>query len=104
MHAFYHLFNQQDVTQMKWLRDQRKEFAAFFNDNANSPPSYAKWKEMFGIGLVTFALLIKHFGWTPMYQFMSDYEKDIQAKASNLPKNNLDKIDQWVIRYSKIVE
>ena len=26
---------------------------------------------------MNFAQLIKHFGWQPMYRFMSDYENDM---------------------------
>lgn len=37
-----------------------------------------------------------------MYKFMFDYENDIETRK-NLPKTNQDKIDQWVIRYSKIL-
>ena len=54
------------------------------------------------MALVTFAQLIKHFGWQSMYKFMSDYEVDIKNKR-NLPKSNQAKIDQWILRYSRIV-
>lgn len=37
-----------------------------------------------------------------MYQFMRDYERDIQH-GTNMPHDNQDKIDQWVLRYSKII-
>ena len=37
-----------------------------------------------------------------MRQFMKEYEKDIE-RNENLPNSNQEKIDQWVIRYSKIV-
>ena len=54
------------------------------------------------MALMTFAQLIKHFGWDSIRQFMKEYEKDIE-RHTNLPQSNQDKIDQWVIRYSKIV-
>jgi hypothetical protein len=54
------------------------------------------------MALMTFAQLIKHFGWKSMRQFLKEYEKDIETK-NHLPKSNQEKIDQWVIRYSKIV-
>ena len=38
-----------------------------------------------------------------MYRFMSDYENDRQNDKNTLPKTNQDKIDQWVIRYSRII-
>ena len=53
---------------------------------------------------MTFAQLIKYFGWEPMYKFMADYENDIKNNSNNLPKNNQEKIDQWVIRYSHILQ
>ena len=54
------------------------------------------------MALMTFAQLIKHFGWDSMRQFMKEYEEDIE-RNENLPNSNQEKIDQWVIRYSKIV-
>ena len=54
------------------------------------------------MALMAFAQLIKHFGWDSMKTFMKNYEHDITNKV-NLPQNNQDKIDQWVIRYSEIV-
>jgi len=57
----------------------------------------------YGMALCTFAQLIKHFGWDSMRLFMKNYEKDINDDDSSLPKSNQDKIDQWVIRFSKIV-
>ena len=39
-----------------------------------------------------------------MYRFMSDYENDMKNNREALPKSNQDKIDHWVIRYSKIIE
>jgi hypothetical protein len=38
-----------------------------------------------------------------MYCFMSEYENDRKNEKNNLPKTNQDKIDQWVIRFSKII-
>jgi hypothetical protein len=55
------------------------------------------------MALCTFAQLIKHFGWDSMRTFMKNYEIDINRHDASLPKSNQDKIDQWVIRYSKIV-
>ena len=60
------------------------------------------FKDSHGMALMTFAQLIKHFGWNSMQTFMKNYEIDIES-GKNLPKNNQEKIDQWVIRYSKIV-
>ncbi len=68
-------------------------------------PTYEDWKNNCHMGIMTFAQLIKHFGWEPMYKFLSDYENDIDNRIkSKLPKNNQEKIDQWVLRYSRIIE
>ena len=45
---------------------------------------------------------IQRFGWQSLQTFFSKYEIDIANKV-NLPKNAQDKIDQWAIRFSRIV-
>ncbi len=54
-----------------------------------------------GVALGTFIQLVRHFGWNSMYKILADYEQDIKNNI-NLPQNNQEKIDQSVIRYSKI--
>ena len=98
MHAFHFLIGK-EVPKIKWLFDQRANFKKFFSKQ----PTYDDWQNDFGMALATFAQLIKHFGWKPMYEFMKEYENDIKNKA-NLPQNNQDKIDQWVLRYSRILK
>jgi hypothetical protein len=89
------------VWQQEWLTNQRNTWSSFFQNS----PNYEKWTngQNPGMTLMAFALLIKNFGWDPMYKFMSDYESDLN-KRYNMPKNNQEKIDQWVIRYSKILQ
>ena len=90
-----------NVWQQEWLTNQRNDWSKFFLNS----PNYEKWTngQNPGMTLMTFALLIKNFGWEPMYKFMSAYESDLN-NGYNLPKNNQEKIDQWVIRYSKILQ
>ncbi len=89
------------VTKQKWLLDQEKTLSDYFSNN----PTYEKWKNSFGPALFTFAQLIKHFGWEPMYEFMRNYENDMhENNTSQLPRNNQQKLDQWVIRYSKAIQ
>ena len=45
----------------------------------------------------------QHFGWASLQTFFTNYEKDIANNAVTLPKTQQDKIDQWTIRYSRIV-
>ena len=98
MHAMMRMLNL-DLTEIKWLRDQASSFADYFR----TTPNYSDWQNNFGLALVTFAQLIKHFGWQPMYTFMKNYEIDIANEAATLPVTNQDKIDQWVVRYSQII-
>ncbi len=39
-----------------------------------------------------------------MYRFLAEYEHDLKTDKSKVPKNNQQKIDQWVIRYSNIIQ
>lgn len=97
MHAMKFVIGK-DVINQSWLLGQKNGFKKFFENQ----PTYDNWKGNCGMALMTFAQLVKHFGWEPMHQFMADYEKDIKARK-DLPKNNQEKIDQWVTRYSKII-
>lgn len=97
LHATHMLIGH-EVTRAKWLFDQRGNYDKYFSKQ----PNYNDWQNDFFMALITFAQMIKHFGWKPMYKFMKDYEYDIE-KRLNLPENNQDKIDQWVLRYSRIV-
>jgi hypothetical protein len=45
----------------------------------------------------------QRFGWASLQIFFTNYEKDIANNANTLPKTQQDKIDQWTIRYSRIV-
>lgn len=98
MHAYTYVLGKK-LNQIDWLKDQKDEIDLYFSKSTDS--TYDEWKDAFGLALYTFALLIKKFGWASMYEFLHDYEKDID-NGTNLPKNNQQKLDQWVIRYSKI--
>ena len=45
----------------------------------------------------------QRFGWESFKTFFTNYEKDIANNAATLPKTKQEKIDQWTIRYSRIV-
>lgn len=102
LHAFYTMLGQ-DVTEVKWLRGEQKQIAQYFQNG--SKQSYDLWQEKCGVGLYTFALLIKHFGWQALYTFLDSYEDKTYDSNEDWahPTNNQEKIDQWVIRYSKII-
>ena len=102
MHVVYKMSGGTPVYKQQWLMDQAGKFEKFFADQ----PTYERWQGNYGMKLVTFASLIKHFGWPAMKTFLKNYERDINnPNARNmLPVTNQDKIDQWVIRYSRIVQ
>lgn len=97
LHATYKIIGQHILDQ-KWPRDQMKCFKTYFSKQ----PSFDDFKNNCQMGLMLFVQLIKHFGWESMYKFMKNYELDIE-QGINLPQTNQDKIDQWVLRYSRIV-
>lgn len=88
-----------NIIDQSWPRDRISTFPTYFSKK----PSYEDWKNDCGMALMTFVQLIKHFGWQAMHKFMKEYEQDIKHNPGKLPKSNQDKIDQWVLRYSKIV-
>ena len=98
MHA-YQFVCKIELLNQNWPREQMKDFKAYFSKQ----PTYEDWKNNVGMALMTFAQLIKHFGWETMHKFMLSYEEDRKSNPHLLPGSNQDKIDQWVIRYSKIV-
>jgi len=102
MHVYHHLFEQK-LHDIRWLRQNIKEISEYLDSINKANISYKKWQTKYGVGLYTFALLIKRFGWASMYKFLRDYEEDINNNHESLPVTNTDKIDQWVIRYSNIV-
>jgi hypothetical protein len=99
MHAFEFVV-EKPILRQRWPLGQVQELRRHFKDG--KIPTYKEWSNNPGFALMVFLQLIKHFDWASMRKFMSDYEQDIKEKR-NLPKTNQDKIDQFVIRYSKIV-
>lgn len=52
---------------------------------------------------LTFYLLLAHeLGWEPFHRVFASYEADAKHNPSALPRNkNQEKIDQWLVRFSK---
>ena len=88
------------ILKQEFVMDRKNTFSSYFSKT----PNYEDWENDCCMALMTFAQLILHFGWDPMYRFMSDYENDMKNNKEALPESNQDKIDQWVIRYSKIIQ
>jgi hypothetical protein len=98
MHATKFVIGQ-DIINQAWPLGVKGSFKNYFA----KVPNYDDWKADCCMALMTFAQLIKHFGWESMRKFMKDYEQDKTNNHAALPKNNQEKIDQWVLRYSRIV-
>jgi hypothetical protein len=94
-----HFVLKKNILEQKWPRGHIGSFKTFFGKK----PSFDEWSRDLGMALMTFIQLIKHFGWQSMYRFMAEYEQDIKNNSLDLPKTNQQKIDQWVLRYSRIV-
>ncbi|CAF1006076.1 unnamed protein product [Brachionus calyciflorus] len=97
LHAGHIVLNR-NILEQKWPNDVKPYFETYFARQ----PTYDDFKNECGMALMMFIQLIKHFGWESMYEFMKTYEDDIKNN-SNLPQSEQDKINQWVLRYSKIV-
>ncbi|CAH1240427.1 TCAF1 [Branchiostoma lanceolatum] len=76
-----------------WLRNQWKDIHQYLKK-----PCYNAWKENPGVGLGVYAQLAHHFGWEPYKKVFREYERDVHP-----PSDNQDKIDRWVIRFSRTV-
>lgn len=98
LHAFCDLMNR-PLEEIKWLDWKSRKLTGYLN----KPPTYEDWKQNAQYALYLFVLLIKAFGWQAMYRFMREYEEDIAKNVTCLPKSDADKIDQWVVRFSRIV-
>jgi hypothetical protein len=97
MHAFEFVVGKKIIEQT-WPRNHMRDFKKYFSKK----PTYESWKSSYGMALMTFAQLIRHFGWESMHKFMHEYEEDIKNDR-DLPESNQEKLDQWVVRYSRIV-
>ena len=97
MHA-YDAILRKSVNDITWLEDQKTSLKKYFA----CEPTYDDWQRECCVAVFLFAQLIKNFGWDSMKQFMKEYEESI-SKGTHLPQSNQDKIDQWILRYSKII-
>ncbi len=80
-----------------WLKGQVVSAKKYLEEGSD----FSKWKRSPGIALVSYAQLQKSFGWKPITQVFSDYEA---LPASDRPKGNQKKMDEWVRRISFATE
>ena len=76
----------------KWYEEARAHIAggAPFDD----------WKSKPFLALTMYEQMIREFGWEPFKTIFADYQK---MPASQKPKTDLERRDQWMIRFSKQV-
>lgn len=97
LHAMQFIIGKK-LTEIEWLKNPN------LSDYFDKTPTETDWQNDPKVALFMFVIMIAEFGWKPMQTFMKNYEKDISAGLSSLPRNDQEKIDQWVIRYSKLVD
>lgn len=73
-----------------------KKMAKYFAGGAR----YEEWKADPFLALETFVLLQKAFGWDAFKTFFAEYHN---LPRDERPRNDLEKRDQWMVRFSKIV-
>lgn len=95
----YHLLGK-TYNETPWLVSCKKSIKNFF---AIENPTYKNWCDSNGIGLVTFAVLVKEFGWDAFRTFFKQYEDEVKSGVT-FSKKSSEVIDRWVIRFSKIVQ
>lgn len=61
---------------------------------------FAKWQDDPFLALTMYIQLKEQFGWQPFRDVFADYEK---APAGEKPKSEMDKRDQWMVRFSRKV-
>lgn len=74
----------------------REKMAKYFAGGAR----YEQWKADPFLALETFVLLQKAFGWEAFKTFFAEYHNLPRAER---PRNDLEKRDQWMVRFSRIV-
>lgn len=74
----------------------REKMVKYFAGGAR----YEEWKADPFLALETFVLLQKAFGWDAFKTFFAEYHNLPRAER---PRNDLEKRDQWMVRFSRIV-
>jgi hypothetical protein len=63
-------------------------------------PNFQKWKSDPGLALCMYAQLQKEFGWDAYKKVFAAYHS---LKPEDMPKNDLEKRDLWMVMFSKTV-
>ena len=76
-----------------WLQNQKMAGRRYLADN----DSFSVWKRQPGIALLCYAQIQKEFGWDVFHNVFATYR---DLPQSERPKNDAEKINQWVLRMS----
>ena len=74
----------------------RKDVETYFQEG----PSFEKWKQRPFLALVMYMQLQKAFGWEAYKKVFAEYR---DLPKSERPKNDAEKRDQWMVRFSRTV-
>ena len=77
-------------------KNREKSLAKYLADGAK----FDKWKSNPFLALYMYSMMQEEFGWEPFTKVFKEYRA---ADKSELPKNDDDKRDQWMVRMSKMV-
>ena len=80
----------------KWVRRQFTRAKKVFDEGID----FQKWKHP-GIGILIYAQLARDFGWDSYRNVFKAYES---LPTNEKPQTDDEKIDQWIIRFSKEVQ
>lgn len=72
--------------------------ARMLQDYFNNGAKFSDWKANPFLALLMTIQMREEFGWEPFLRSVSEYKK---APASELPKNDQEKRDQWMVRLSR---
>ena len=76
-----------------WLQNQKMAGRRYLADN----DSFTIWRRQPGIALLCYAQIQKEFGWEVFHDVFATYR---DLPTSERPKNDAEKINQWVLRMS----
>lgn len=76
----------------KWYQEARQHIA-------NGAP-YEVWKSKPFLALTMYEQMVREFGWEPFKTIFAEYQK---MPAAQKPKTDLERRDQWMVRFSRHV-
>jgi len=81
------------------LREDK--FEPLIRDYTNKGKQFSDWKSDAWLALNTYVQLQDRFGWSSYQRVFANYHK---LSAEERPKNDQQKIDLWMVMFSRVVE